>query len=279
MMPLSFPGAKLNTHAKQIAQTLFAEGDDVGYGRLFRATFTFTPRVTEQNMRILQIAEDSLMSPGADRDNIFKLGIHLRHSSTRDVNGTMDYGEVGCLKKVLQEANPTGKKCILLVASDRAQTLTRMREAAIEIGCVFTTSNHSMIHQQYGEHGPFWGEIAMADIELLSHSDYFVGSSYHNFGAMTSTYSMLISGMVGSKKGEVKNYKDLYENAKHELEKLLASRRVLLDNGATDGISRSFAKWLPTCDISVGARYIPDPIYANSGKGENEYIYVMHYLL
>jgi len=277
MFTLSFPGARLNDDAKRVAKVLFSDGDDVGYGRLFRAAFNFTPRITESNNHILREVEKKLIDEAnlASADDVFRLGIHLRHTNNRDINGS-DYGEMGCLKKVLAEANPTNKRCILLVASDRAQALSRMRETAGQIGCVFTTSNHSMIHQQYGEHGPFWGEIAMADIELLSRSDFFVGSSYTNFGSMTSTYSMVISGLVATTKGSypLNNYKELYEKAKLELEKLLASRMrrsrraLAVDEHMSTIPTSRYVKWLPTCDVSIGAKYNqPDPIYANGGKG------------
>ena len=273
MFALSLPAAKLSETAKHIARILFQNGEDEGYGMLFRSTFEFTPRIADQNANILQKVHDTLHIQ--DRKDVFHIGVHLRHSNNRDLNGT-EYGELKCIRKVLSEIKP--KTCILLVASDRANTLQRMQEHAREVNCTFVTSNHSLTHAQYGEHGPFWGEIAMADIELLSHADYFIGSSYMNFGSMTSTYSMLISGLVSTNRGgyimpsPVVDYKELYIQAKLDLKKLQSDsqghRRLLEETPEAERGRGENIKWLPTCDIAVGARYVPDKMYANGGAGK-----------
>ena len=177
----------------------------------------------------------------------------------------------------------------------------------------------------------------MADIDLLSNSDYFIGSSYRfihkiytnlffllfillfpryllllyqriiqllvptytcslstsNMGYMTSTYSMLISALVATQDSllypsspllpstpslsssgkDSVDYKKLYETAVSELNALEEAgknlrqfrkrRRRLHD---TSPLSKIPVKWLPTCGIALGARYQPDPIYANEGN-------------
>ena len=143
---------------------------------MFRAVFAFTSVIVDQNDLIVRQARaDALLAAGrSESDGIVSIGVHLRHSSNKDVNGT-DTGETTCLRAVLAASNPLNKTCLILVASDRANSLERMKTLASGLGCSYSTSNHTKVHASYGEHGPFWGEIAMADIELLAHSDLFIG--------------------------------------------------------------------------------------------------------
>ena len=126
---------------------LFALGEDRGYGLLFRSAFTFTPLITNQNDEIMKAAYSSINNNKDNSSNgtdVFHLGIHLRHTNTRDVNGT-DNGEYSCIKRVLETANPTNKTCVILVASDRVNALERMKQNTEEFGCKFVTSNHSKV--------------------------------------------------------------------------------------------------------------------------------------
>lgn len=146
MFSLSLPTCALSSNTTKIAaQLLFGEGEDRGYGRLFRAVFEFTPLITEQNTAVLHEALASVraIEHGANKE-IFYLGVHLRHTNNRDINGS-DYGEVNCMKQALALANPTNKTCIVLVASDRVHTLERMKLNAAALGCHFATSNHTKV--------------------------------------------------------------------------------------------------------------------------------------
>ena len=67
----------------------------------------------------------------------------------------------------------------------------------------------------------------MLDIDLLSRSDFFIGSSYKHFGTLLSSYSMLIAGLVATN-----------------------SRR----SRVAGGVER--IRWLPTCGEAVAGQYI-----------------------
>merc|ERR1711871_1198321 len=304
MFAMSLPSADLSPTAKKIAHVIFERGEDYGYGLMFRSLFHFTPLIKQQNRGILlemykrlstKVTDTSESSEILHSKDIYQIGIHIRHSNNRDIgNGTnAESLETKCIRTILAQHDMDGKKCVLMVASDRANTLERMQEQAKILSCEFVTSNHTKVRNSYGEHGPFHGEIAMADIDLLSNSDYFIGSSYSNMGYMPSTYSMLISALVptqdsllypsspllpstpslsSSGKDSV-DYKKLYETAVSELNALEEAgknlhqfrkrRRRLHD---TSPLSKIPVKWLPTCGIALGARYQPDPIYANEGN-------------
>ena len=85
---------------------------------------------------------------------------------------------------------------------------------------------------------------------------------------------MLIAGLVATNDKHLKsdidpNYKQLYEIALAELEALQnvssVSHRRRLTSAATTGPSE-YIKWLPTCDIALGARYVPDKMYTEPGS-------------
>ncbi len=93
-------------------------------------------------------------------------------------------------------------------------------------GCTTITSNHSRSHVAWSEHGPFTGQIAISDIELLSRSDIFIGSSYGNaqLRNIVSTFSMIIA----------------------ELRATNGKSRI---SGGVKSI------WLPFCHETIGARH------------------------
>ena len=147
MYALTLPNCILSSTSKRVAEMLFALGEDRGYGLLFRSAFVFTPLITNQNDAIMKTFYSSIDNNEGNSSNgrdVFHLGIHLRHTNTRDVNGT-DNGEYNCIKRVLETANPTNKTCVILVASDRVNALERMKRNTEEFGCKFVTSNHSKV--------------------------------------------------------------------------------------------------------------------------------------
>jgi hypothetical protein len=98
---------------------------------------------------------------------------------------------------------PTRRNCVILLASDRAPKIALWKTRALhEWNCSLVISNHTSnysLHATRHENGPFSGEVAFKDVELLSRSDFFLGSSYTHEGkgvlGMTSTFSLLIAAL------------------------------------------------------------------------------------
>lgn len=282
MFALSHPSARLSSEAKKTADLLFAKGEDYGYGLLFRMAFAFTPLVVQQNNKILEAKLRDVTSDlkktvrmtgapeAAQQDKFIFFGLHLRHSKTRDINGS-DFGEIGCLERLMNFSNisfadPASPSCIVLVATDRQQTLTRIDESTRSLGCIAITSNHTNAHQAYGEHGPFYGEIAMTDIELLSRSGFFVGSSYTNFGNMLSTYSMVISGLIATQaeglgRLPLSLLSRLERGGLDNRSRGESTANIFMANSTSSFPSSKNFRWLPTCGSAVGARYFPEAMY------------------
>ena len=139
--------------------------------------------------------------------SLFVIGVHLRHKRVDDSQNAK-YDEVakqGILRlKAQHDAGlVTPSKCVILVASDRAESIKQINEfvEAMKLTCTvrFVQRNMtaSVTQQQKDEHyeetGPFaQAKISMADWYLLSHSDYFLGTA-------DSTFSFLIADIVASR--------------------------------------------------------------------------------
>ena len=202
MSVLSLPFAQLGNDSKQRASILFSLGEDAAYGYVLRSVFQFTDAIKSQNSAPLLAAPN----------NTLYIGLHLRHSSSSEEGAKELAGEKQCLEQTIKFAvlgdgqNKTTRPCVVLVASDRFLSLDRVRQTAMQLGCTAVVTNHTAIKKSYGEHGPYWGEIAMLDMELLSHAEYFIGSSYIQYSHLVnenciSSYSMLVAALVASKSG------------------------------------------------------------------------------
>ena len=137
----------------------------------------------------------------------FVIGVHLRHKRVNDSQNAR-YDQVakqGILR--LKEQHDAGlatpSKCVILVASDRAESIKQINDfvESMKLTCTVRFVQRDMtagITQQqkdehYEETGPFaQAKISMADWYLLSHSDYFLGTA-------DSTFSFLIADIVASR--------------------------------------------------------------------------------
>lgn len=229
MLALSYNQSRLGSAARHKTSLLFARGEDFAYGMMFRASFAYKPWVLESNDAM--IAQGTAHLP-ADRPPFF-FGLHLRHSSMEDLHG-MEHGETACLKKLISDLLPTGRSCVILVATDRPEKVEEYSRTNFQEGCKVIFSNHTIspaVIINRIEHGPFTGAVAMCDLELLSRADVFLGSSYTNSRLMylTSTFSMLMASLRAS------------------------------SGRATARQHPSY--WLPTCGPMEAARTGPDPYF------------------
>ena len=126
MFAMSLPSADLSSYGKNVARIIFGKGEDVGYGLMFRSVFSFTDLIKLQNKAILldaykrlsvEMTPESVSAGTLRGENVYQIGIHIRHSSNRDTgNGTTSESvETQCIRSVLSEQDMSGKKCILMV--------------------------------------------------------------------------------------------------------------------------------------------------------------------
>ena len=124
------------------------------------------------------IASNNQVLSDFNNDNNIFFGLHLRHSLMHDKEG-LDYGEVGCLETLIKAHKSASQHCVILLATDRIKKLQDFTTTAASLGCSLVTSNHTYtLYVNRPEHGPFTGSLAMLDLELLSRSDFMIGSTY-----------------------------------------------------------------------------------------------------
>ena len=253
MFHLSYhPSTFLHESSRVRSQLLFQQGDHASYGLLFRRAFTFTNTIIEENDKVIHeaVANASRYLPSMST-KFYYISLHMRHSNNGDNGNTYDsLREHVCLDQVIKQV-PSGSQCVVLIATDRQLALDRLRLHVETLGCISVISNHTKVNRVWGEHGPFWGDIAMQDIELLSRGHFFIGSSYTgggtastNLRSMLSSYSMLIASLFST----------------NEINKERESHQVI--------------RWLPTC----GDSYV-DKLYNDEVVQGNNYTCDKHVLL
>jgi len=238
--------SRLDYNHRRRAHILFDNGEDFGYGVLLRSSFRFKDVVISNNNRSLlhglsnyhdeNPSSKAIQTTHDPHQDILYIGIHLRHSSMDDVVGS-DHGEFYCMRELIAKYNPypTNKRCVILLATDRPRMIELWQNRSMtEFNCTTITTNHTYsLFFNRPEHGPFTGEIAMHDIELVSRADIFLGSAYtsQNLRGSTSTYSLLIASLRAT-------------------------------NGRPLAISDP-SYWLPSCGHALGNKIVPDGPYTD----------------
>jgi hypothetical protein len=95
------------------------------------------------------------------------IAIHSRHSKNSD-NGSNVDREIKCLQKMLLRAS---RPCRVYAMSDRPGALMGILDAATEMGCAVSITNHSKfgLGQSFSlEHGPYAGAGLFLDLLLAS---------------------------------------------------------------------------------------------------------------
>ena len=296
LVALSKSGSLLTRAALERARILFSNGEDLAYGHAFKACFKFSPYLVEWNQNHLklkskyadtlsnskkvssswvtkitsyltQISND-MRSKQRVIDGDFKVGLHVRHMNPRD-NGKEDKGEEECLRQVLEWYKPEGATCTVYLASDREMTINRLAAYIDMKGChtvIARREQHRHIRSKPStniEHGP-WGDglNAVADVELLSRADHFIGSA-ENYGEYPlSTYSMLIASLVamnGLNREYIKRVRvmddfalfDVFQARRRQRRKLQADWDML--DAKSDAFHAPNIHWLPYCSKAYGS--------------------------
>jgi hypothetical protein len=270
---LSLPNARLRPHSKYLAKLLFRYGEDYAYGILLRSSFQIKSFIIERNNELVAnhlksfyryqqlLQQSDKQEQETSEIDPFYISVHLRHAVNTDTKDLQDNNGYDCLHKILPKFYPilqmiplhrddtpvtdtssvvaassstTKRPCVILLASDRSQTLEYWSTHKVinnKVNCTVIKTNHSKSHTEWTEHGPFTGEIAVSDIDLLSRGDIVLGSTY----LMTQLQNMVSSFSL-----------------------LIAELR------ATNGreYSTSFrSRFLPECEEAIAAARIPKPFF------------------
>ena len=135
-------------------------------------------------------------------EQFFTIGVHLRHKRVDPaLEQLYDLAAEKGLVLLKNQHAEAGKKCVILVASDRAAAIRHIQTFGATMDCQvrFIERNFSATiterqsQEHYEETGP-WAEARMsiADWFLLSHSSLF-------FGTADSTFSFLIANQVAAR--------------------------------------------------------------------------------
>jgi hypothetical protein len=202
-----YSGATLGPSARERADILMShpvymmsQFEMTGYA--FRYGFDFSDQVKSLCQSVLK----SLISPSTCKylDDLIVIGVHMRHlvvSFTTDTT-EVDHTFEDSVSSLLTSIDPTRqKKCALLVASDRNSSIAQLTQWASSRNCdVIVVPKPEVDVNKYMaacggdilcmEQGAFArGIVQLADIYLLGHAQYFVGTT-------SSTFSRLIGNRV-----------------------------------------------------------------------------------
>ena len=151
---------------------LFRRGVHFLYGKLFRAMFEF--RAPRHGKALhLQSCE---WGSAAQAQGV-RVSVHLRHQSTAMLGSEYLPAVLAAVQALVR-----GRRCTVLLASDRRASYSVYSAALVRIGCE-TMGNprpsERRVRTYFAEHGPDDGPTALSDLELLSHGHHLVG----HFGA------------------------------------------------------------------------------------------------
>jgi hypothetical protein len=245
----ALPNTRLSSANHQRAQHLFQSSEHFGYGVMFKAAFQFANKLVEDNKLLLRAHIQSLQRNSThpnhamalsvnSEEEPFYVSIHIRHSTPIDQAKTLleqdDYA-YQCFEHTVYSYRDLmrDRLCVILLATDRNETLHYWRQREVSTNCTVVVSDHSDQHRQFSEHGPFTGEIAVRDLELLSRGDVFIGSTYqlHGYRMWASSFSMLIAEL-----------------------RAMNGRQYTLDIPP---------RFIPECRDILGGRRLPKPIFTD----------------
>ena len=163
-------------------EALFALGPHAAYGAAFDAAFAL-PNETVPTWR-----EDEL-----------RISVHVRHFDPKDDGSASTRTFERAIREAAKGATVRGgngehrKRCALLVASDRRQTLHYMKNVARRVGCRMIQSARERVERDYSlEHGDDVGAVLLRDVFLLAHGDVLIGT-------WGSTLTLLLQQLVAAR--------------------------------------------------------------------------------
>ena len=177
--------------------TLGAYGPDAAIGALFRFSLEFQESVLISND---QIMNSSMVIGGMGRERAFVIGIHARHANEIVQTGFVKYvEEKDCIKHVLLDSRPKfgDRHCVIVVSTDRNHTMIGLATFANTLGCEVLNAKEKKEKAIDGDLAND-GFAMTADLELLSQSDFFLGSTQGNELTRTS-FSSLVASLVALK--------------------------------------------------------------------------------
>ena len=171
-------------------------GSDAAKGALFRFSIRFQGAVFESNQQVLG---SSMVVGGMGRDRAFVIGIHARHANDIVQTGFVKYvEEKDCIRHVLLETRPKfGERyCVIIVSTDRNHTLVGLSTFANTLGCEVLNAKEKKSTNSNDQTSD--GFAMTADLELLSQSDFFLGSTQGSDQTRTS-FSSLVASLIALK--------------------------------------------------------------------------------
>jgi hypothetical protein len=140
----------------------------------------------------------------------FILAVHIRHPDPSDSGENDLTGELACVASTLAGFGVSAKgqgsqqrPCVVLLASDRVETITRLSAQISGLGCAVRVADHlppldaadplpaPQSKEAYKEgRGPWRDSLSsVADLELLQHADAFIGSSLGEYSPVSAVAS------------------------------------------------------------------------------------------
>ena len=185
----------ISTFVKNRARMLFGShfGDNSRFevfGVMMIKAFGFSPELKNFTRAITRNTHSL--------PNSFRVSLHLRHRDEKSVQDPsvdvpLDNLGVQALTNIVNLHR--NSKCIIYLATDRNTSIDRVLHHSKELGCVVHMANRAenpAVIDAYAEHGPWaLGILQVADIYLLGHGDYFIGT-------WESSYSILIANLVSA---------------------------------------------------------------------------------
>eukprot|EP01038_Epipyxis_sp_PR26KG_P004958 gene4958-6931_t len=252
MYALTVPSARISKNLKTRVNELFHLGEDFGYGVMFLISFEFKSFIIHENNKLLSLHEGEIL-----QHNRIRIGLHLRHSGLLNLNDmkTIFFSATSCVNelfvlkqpfmnnKTINNFNNNSIPCSILLSTDRSEILEYATSLKLlsNYNCTVIVSNHSKtrIPGLINEHGLFAGHIAINDLELISRSDFFIGSTY-----VTPTH--------------LRNYASSFSL-------LIAELKAVKNSNNYDFVPASYHNYkpwyMPRCVEALGGQIFPDELY------------------
>lgn len=161
--------------AQSRAKQLLSRGEDYLYGLLLDDCFQLrTSILPEETSSFFSTHNDSMASAMGSHERLsapIMIAVHSRHSKTND-DGSKIKREIKCLDqllKTMKTSNDSKADCVVVLLSDRQQTLTLLQDyiAQNHSQCISMIAQHEEGESWRPEHGPFAGVGFYQDLAMV----------------------------------------------------------------------------------------------------------------